>query len=167
MKMKIIFIICFVFSQSGYSQSKSLKKNEEIVYATALKYINGINPVYDPKLYIDPGRLSFINTFFSENDKRSNLAAFIKDNNWDFVYRKAEKWNNKKIIKLSSKKVLSVIGLSPLFAPQETNGMFSPVLMNDEMTKAFIIYSVRSTSIIFFEMKDNRWVVVKDEYWME
>ena len=165
--MKIIFSFCFAFSLLGYSQSKSLKKNEEIVYATALKYINGINPVYDPRLYIDPGRLSFINTFFPQNDKRSILSVFIKDNNWVFIYRKAEKWNKKKIIKLSSKKVLRVICMSPLFAPQETNGMFSPVLMNDKMTKAFTIYSARSTSIIFFEMKDNRWVVVKDEYWME
>lgn len=162
--LRTILFVCFVCAQLGCAQRRLIKQNELLIYGEALKG----SPVYDPTVYVFPNLLANITAFFPENSKRHKLSMWVAENNWSFIYQKMKVRMKERNTKLSAKKILAAVGKFPMFAVQERNGSYSPVLMNDEMTKALVIsVNIGGSAHIFFELKDNKWTVVKYDSWLD
>ena len=169
MKIKMPIILVVLFLQIGCAQVRSLSNTEQKIFATALKGRNGASPVYPPTLYVDSGLVNYIKVFLSENDAHNKNVQFVRENGWSFIYEKMKEPKSRKPIKLSAKELLATIGIKPVLGDRNGTGTFSPILMNDEKTKAFLIYDViyQGGGTLFFELKDKEWVLVKQDVWLD
>ncbi|RZM27513.1 MAG: hypothetical protein EOO88_12810 [Pedobacter sp.] len=169
MKFSFILVLALLASKLLHAQMRDLRKSEKTVYALALKSVNGSRKVFAPAMYIDSGLIALVSSSLQEKGNSISELKFIKENNWDFIYRKMKTPKTKKAVLLSSKDLLGLVDFDPKYGYNNLIGCFSPVLMNDEKTRAFLIHNIayQGGSAMYFELKEKNWVLVKREIWLE